>query len=141
MAADAAWRAIGLLTDSRAIGFVPSAGGYLVGVTDSDGPLRAAAAEPSVLIALAVAWFTEALPPDPGDRAAAQEDLARLVGWLRDMATDEGQRTALALAADAIDDGQAGDVVGGCLAEALASPPGSDPLEIIRAFADRSGWT
>jgi hypothetical protein len=140
MAADAAWCAVGLLTDRRAIGFVPSDGGYLVGISDRDRPPRTAEAEPAVFVALALAWFTEALPPDPGDLAAAQDDLAALVGWLRDSVTDDGQRRALLLAADAIDDGQAGDVVAGHLFGALEAPAGSDPLDVIRGFARRSGW-
>ncbi|MEO8246262.1 MAG: hypothetical protein ABI622_03995 [Chloroflexota bacterium] len=62
------------------------------------------------LLALAIAYVTEALPDPPPELEATHADLADLLRWLRDSASPE-RAALLAEALDAVDDGLAEDVV------------------------------
>ncbi len=63
------------------------------------------------LVAVAIAFVTEALPDPPPDLEATHADLGRLLEWLRDTAPDPTSALLLAEAVDAVDDGLAEDVV------------------------------
>jgi len=70
------------------------------------------------LMAVAIAYFEEALDPAPPELEATQADLAALLRWIVQSETDDGRRRLVREALDAIDDGLAGDAVVARLSEA-----------------------
>ena len=77
-----------------------------------DGSVSVVRPTPRVeLMALAIAYVTEALPDPPPDLEATHADLAALLRWLRESATASGHVALLGEALDAVDDGLAEDVV------------------------------
>jgi hypothetical protein len=135
-------RAIGRLTaDGPWIGFGYRAGvpHLVLGVADG---LRDAPADGDLLLALAIAHFTEALDGAPPDLEATQSDLSALVRHLLRTETEAGRRALLSEAMDAIDDGLAGDAVAEKLAAARSPATASgDPVELLlleaRQLSDR----
>ena len=128
--------AIGRLRpDGPWVGFAAEAGGYrfVVGINDA---LTSSAADSDLLLALAIAYFTEAFDEAPPEFEATQADLSALVGELTQRETDPETRRLLREALDAIDDGLAGDAVAGRLAAARAprTEP-TDPIELLRMRA------
>jgi hypothetical protein len=132
-------RARGPLEGIRAIGRATADGpwigfGYRAGVPHlvlgvSDGT-RDAPADGDLLLALAIAYFTEAFDGAPPDVEATQSDLSALVRNLMGTETQAGRRALLAEALDAIDDGLAGDAVAEKLAAARSPASASDdPVE------------
>lgn len=118
------------------IGFGQRGGAYRL-VIGRDRPIRDIAAGTDLLLALAVAYFAEALDEAPPDLEATQSDLSALVRHLMTGEADAQRRELLGEALDAIDDGLAGDAVAGRLAE--ARDPGSepaDPVELLVATAN-----
>jgi hypothetical protein len=114
------------------IGFQPGAGGYRLAV-EVDGALRSSEADVDLLLALAIAYFTEALDEAPPDVEATQADLSALVAEVAQRETDPERRRLLREALDAIDDGLAGDAVASRLV--AARPAGADsidPIELLR---------
>jgi len=100
------------------------------------GQTLAASADADLLIALAIAHYTEALGGGPPDLEATPADLSALVRHLIQEASTPGQRALLAEALDAIDDGLPGDAVAGRLA--AARRPGTaqgDPVDLLLARA------
>jgi len=63
------------------------------------------------LMALAVAYYEEALDAPPPELEATQADLAELVRWLAAQEPEPRRHALFGEAIDAIDDGLAGDVV------------------------------
>ena len=64
------------------------------------------------LLALAIAYFEEALDDAPPDAAeATHQDMAELVSWLASAALAPDERVAARQALDAVEDGLAGDAV------------------------------
>jgi hypothetical protein len=115
------------------IGFQADAGGYrfVVGI---DGTLRSSEADVDLLLALAIAYFTEALDGAPPDLEATQADMSALVADLAQRETDAEARSLLREALDAIDDGLAGEAVAGRLAAARPQvAEATDPIELLRA--------
>jgi hypothetical protein len=105
--------AVGRIGDSGAwIGFAPSFDdGYDLVVGRADVVARTAGAEPDDLLALAVAYFEEALAEPPENLAATHADIGVLVRHVAGREGDGERLAALAEAIDAIDDGLAADVV------------------------------
>jgi hypothetical protein len=101
-----------------------------------DGALRSSEADVDLLLALAIAYFTEALEGAPPEIEATQADLSALITDLAQRETDLEARRLLREALDAIDDGLAGDAVAGRLAAArpLRTEP-IDPIELLRIRA------
>jgi len=101
------------------------------------GQTIAASADADLLIALAIAHYTEALGGGPPDLEATPADLSALVRDLIQEASSPGQRALLAEALDAIDDGLAGDAVASRLAAArIAGNAQADPVELLLARAE-----
>jgi hypothetical protein len=127
--------AIGSLAGDGWIGLARQADGYrlAVGAAGADRAFRIAPADAADLLALALAYFEEALDEPAVEIAATQQDLAELVRWLRDRAPDSAGRRRLQEALDAIDDGLAGDVVAGLLnaARAPAADEQADPVDLL----------
>jgi hypothetical protein len=126
-------RAIGRLSPNGPwVGFAAHAGGYrlVVGLGDRR---RSADAEVDLLLAVGIAYFTEALDDPPPELEATQADLSTLVARLADAEADVKRRGLLREALDAIDDGLAGDAVAGRLG-AARSPRNQqlDPIELLR---------
>jgi hypothetical protein len=121
------------------IGFAPTLDdGYALVVEGSTGS-RSAEADADLLLAIAIAYFEDALDAPPDELAATHADIGSLVRHLADAGTDPSRRRLLREAVDAIDDGLAADAVIARLAAALSSATASDPvgrlLERARALA------
>jgi hypothetical protein len=80
-----------------------------------------------VLLALAIAYFEEALEPAPDDLAATHADIAALVRHVAEVEGEPPRRRLLQEAVDAIDDGLAADVVIARLGAALDPAWSDDP--------------
>lgn len=97
------------------VGFVGEEDGFRVAFGQTDGSLvTSTAGGPQrvlELLAVAIAYYEEALDPAPPQVEATQADLARLMTWLAAIEKDPIRRSRLAEAVDAIDDGLAGDAV------------------------------
>ena len=132
-------RAIGRWTaDGPWIGFQGTAGGYrlCVGVDDR---VLSEEADADVLLALAVAYFEEALEAPPPDLEATHADLADLVRFVAARDADPAGRARLTEAIDAIDDGLAGDAVVRLLTTTRPETPNeqADPVDLLVARATR----
>ena len=128
--------AVGRLTPQGPwIGFQPATSGYCL-VVGLNGALRSSEADVDLLLALAIAYFTEAFEGAPPEIEATQADLSALITDLAQRETDAEARRLLREALDAIDDGLAGDAVAGRLAAARAprTEP-TDPIELLRMRA------
>jgi hypothetical protein len=117
------------------IGFQPAASGYRF-VVGLDGALRSSEADLDLLLALAIAYFTEAFEGAPPDLEATQADMSALITDLAQRETDPAARKLLREALDAIDDGLAGDAVAGRLA--AARPPRTEPIDPIELLRMRA---
>ncbi len=108
------------------VGFEPVTDhGYDLLVGTDDRPLRSKA-DPDDLVALAIAYFEEALDPAPDELAATHADIGSMVSHLAAAEGRAGPRLRMAEAADAIDDGLAADVVVGRLTACVEG--GEEPL-------------
>lgn len=95
--------------DGPWLGFAPTLDdGYALVVDGS--PSQRSPASGLDLVALAIAYFEEALDEPPEELAATHGDIAAIVRHAADHGTGDGQ-PALREAVDAIDDGLAADVV------------------------------
>ncbi|HEX5040460.1 MAG TPA: hypothetical protein VFW95_10020 [Candidatus Limnocylindria bacterium] len=105
------------------IGFAPSrADAYDLVVGRGDVAASWAPAEPDDLLALAIAYFEEALTEPPEDLAATHGDIGDLVRHVAAGAADGVHAADLLEAVDAIDDGLAADVVVSRLVRCLSAP-------------------
>jgi hypothetical protein len=77
----------------------------------------------------AIAYFEELAASPPPELEATPVDLAEAVRWLVDIETDAPRRKRLVEAAEAIDDGLAGESVSGLLRDALGER--RDSLELL----------
>ena len=111
------------------VGFVHEGEAYhLVYCTDAGDWSFARPTTRRELLAIAIAYVTEALPDPPPELEATHADLAGLLEWLRDSAPEASERGLLSEALDAVDDGLAEDVVVHrlVLAAGIASPETSN---------------
>ena len=129
-------RAIGRLeADGPWIGLGYRGGAFRVVMEASDG-LRDAAADPDLILALAIAHFAGALDEPPSDLEPTQSDLSALVRHLADAEPHPGRRAILGEALDAIDDGLAGDAVAEKLGAARSGRDDAvDPVELLSSVA------
>jgi hypothetical protein len=105
--------------DGPWVGFAPTVeDGYALVVGDDEATHQAAAGLDD-LLALAIAYFAEALEEPPEELAATHADIGSLVRHLGSAETDAARRRSLAEAIDAVDDGLAADVVVGRLTSCL----------------------
>lgn len=110
------------------MGFAPTLDdGYALVVEGSAGSRRAAA-DSDLLLALAIAYFEDALDPPPDDLAATHADIGALVRHVAEAEVDGSRRRLLDEAVDAIDDGLAADAVIGRLAAVLTPSAAGDPV-------------
>ena len=112
------------------VGFVREGEAYCLVYCTDGGAMSVARPTPRrELLAIAIAFVTEALPDAPPDLEATHADLAALLGWLRDSASDAAERGLLSEALDAVDDGLAEDVVVHRLVLAAGSAAAGMPNE------------
>ena len=125
-------RAIGRLEAGGPwIGFGYRGGAFRV-VMEGSGGMRDAAADPDLILALAIAHFAGALEESPPDLEPTQSDLSTLIRHLADAEADPGRRALLGEALDAIDDGLAGDAVAEKLGAARSGRDDAvDPVELL----------
>lgn len=110
------------------VGFAPTLDDGYALVVEGSAESRRPAAEPDLLVALAIAYFEDALDPPPDDLAATHADIAGLVRHLAEAELDPARRRLLEEAVDAIDDGLAADAVIGRLSAVLTPPAAGDPV-------------
>ena len=129
-------RAVGSLRGSPWwVGFQETGGRYQLVFGAPDGRLvtdRGDGLIPATagLVAVALAYFAEALLPPPPDAAATHADLAHLVRWLGAQATDPAAARIAKDASDAIDDGLGGDTVALRVA-AMLPDARTDPISVL----------
>ena len=117
------------------VGFAPSFDdGYELIVGRPGSGLRRALADTEDLVALAVAYFEDALVEPPEELAAMHADIGSLVRHVAERAPDGGLRRLLNEAVDAIDDGLAADVVVGRLRSCL--PGEEEPVARLTRRAE-----
>ncbi|HEX5578833.1 MAG TPA: hypothetical protein VFY43_04120, partial [Candidatus Limnocylindria bacterium] len=89
--------------------------------------------ETGVMLALAIAYFEEALEDAPADREATHADLSALVRHVASLEVRPELRVVLDEAVDAIDDGLPGDAVAGRLGVAWAATADeqADPVDLL----------
>lgn len=104
------------------IGFAVSASGTYDLVAGEGARTCRHAAEPDDLLALAIAYFEDALSEGPEAIAATLADIGALVRHVAAAEPDGPRAHLLAEAVDAVDDGLATDVVVGRLVACLAAP-------------------
>ena len=133
-------RAIGrLVADGPWIGFGQRAGAARF-VVQAESGFRDQAADQDLVLALAIAYFTEACQGATPDLEATQSDLSALVRQLMPAEADPERRAFIGEAIDAIDDGLAGDAVAEKLEAARSyRVEVIDPIELLSRKARESG--
>jgi hypothetical protein len=128
--------AVGRLgADGPWVGFAPSfEDGYELIVGTPGGEQYRGPAGRDDLLALAVAYFEDALAEPPEELAAMHADIGSLVRHVAGLEPNEGLRDLLTEAVDAIDDGLATDVVVGRLRGCL--PGEEEPVARLTRRAE-----
>jgi hypothetical protein len=118
--------------DGPWVGFVRADGGYRLAVGMPSG-IRSEPADADLLLAMAIAYFEDALDDPPPDIEATQADLSALVRDVASRAPQAERRHLLDEAVDAIDDGLAVDAVINCLAAARdpETEEQADPVDLL----------
>lgn len=125
--------AIGRTADGGAwVGFVRGDGEYRLAVGRASG-VRTAPATAELLLALAIAYFEDALDDPPPDIEATHADLSELVRHVAAASPTVERRRLLDEAVDAIDDGLAVDAVINRLTAAIGpeSEEQADPVDLL----------
>ena len=117
------------------VGFAPTLDDGYALVVEGAGAPRRAAGDPDLLLAIAIAYFEDALDPPPDDLAATHADIGSLVRHLAEAEADAARRGQLREAVDAIDDGLAADAVIARLAAAMKASRSDDPVGRLMAHA------
>lgn len=126
---DAPACAVGRLVSGGSwVGFAPTLDDGYALVVEGPGGSGRTAADADLLLALAVAYFEDALDAPPDDLAATHADIASLVRHVAEAEADAPRRRLLDEAVDAIDDGLAADVVIARLTAALSAAAVADPV-------------
>lgn len=120
------------------VGFAPTLDDGYALVVEGPGGSGRVPADAGLLLALAIAYFEDALDAPPEDLAATHADIASLVRHVAEAELDAPRRRLLEEAVDAIDDGLAADVVIARLGAVLNAATAGDPvawlLERVRAI-------
>jgi hypothetical protein len=111
------------------VGFAPTLDDGYALVVEGSGGSRRGEADGDLLLAIAIAYFEDALERPPDDLAATHADIGSLVRHLAEAEADATRRRLLKEAVDAIDDGLAADAVIARLVAALSSEMASNPVE------------
>ncbi len=116
------------------VGFVRTDGAYRLAVGLPDG-VRSEPADADLLLAMAIAYFEDALEDPPPDIEATQADLSAVVRHLAVHEPAVDRRRLLDEAVDAIDDGLAVDAVINRLAGARerTAEEQADPVDLLLA--------
>lgn len=131
-------RAVGRLAPGGPwVGFAPTLDDTYALVVGLPGGARRAEADPEMLLAMAIAYFEDALDPPSDELAATHGDIAALVRHVAQSTAPALARRRLQEAVDAIDDGLGVDVVIGRLTAALSAEAASDPVGRLVARARR----
>jgi hypothetical protein len=138
---DAPACAVGRISpDGEWVGFAPTLDDGYALVVGGAAASRRAEAGADLLLALAIAYFEEALDPPPDDLAATHADIGALVRHLAAAEGEPSRRVALQEAVDAIDDGLAADVVIARLGSALDASWADDPTgSLVRRALSLAG--
>jgi len=114
------------------VGFVDEAGTYRLAVGLPNGVLTAEA-DADLLLALAIAYFEDALDDPPPDIESTHADVGQLVRDLASLASEAEASRLLHEAVDAIDDGLPEDAVINRLASARArsAKEQADPVDLL----------
>ena len=131
---DAPACAVGRLApDGPWVGFAPTLDdGYALVVEDGVSTVRGPAT-PDDVVALALAYFEDALAEPPEDLAATHADIGAIVRHMAVRLADAPSGAAYREAVDAIDDGLAADAVMERLTQAFGA--GGDPIGHLRRRA------
>jgi len=118
--------------DGPWVGFERGGGRYRLAIGLTDG-VRTADADDDLLLALAIAYFEDAMDDPPPDIEATHADLSDLVRSVAAGSRTVERRRLLDEAVDAIDDGLAVDVVVNRLNAALGpqSEEQADPVDLL----------
>lgn len=129
--------AIGRIGSSdRWVGLAPTAAGSY-DLVIGDGELRRRAADVDTLLALAIAYFEDALDEPPDELAATHADIAAAIRHAAVMAkADRSRADELAEAVDAVDDGLGADVVISRLTRSMSPAAASDPVRYLLGIVD-----
>jgi hypothetical protein len=114
------------------VGFGVDGADYHLVLGAPDGERRVPA-DAGLLLALAIAYFEEALGEPPVELEATHQDMAALVRHVASGEADPARRRLLDEAVDAIDDGLGADAVAGRLAAAMPGTPNeqADPVDLL----------
>ena len=126
-----------LAPDGAWVGFAADAGGYCLAVGDGER-VRLLDADAETLLALAIAYFEEALDEAPAGLEATHADVSELVRHVALAEPEPSRARLLAEAVDAIDDGLGADAVATRLAAAIRGGIGpgmadeqADPVDLL----------
>ena len=132
---DAAPHAVGRIgPDGPWIGFARTLDGAYELVLGTEGAERRVPADRDDLVALALTYFEESLDPAPDELAATLGDIGLLVREMAAAELDDGRRSLLEEAVDAVDDGLAEDVTIARLTRALGGE--ADAASRVRRRVD-----
>lgn len=134
-----------------AIGALPGGGGGWAGIDHTgdgfhlvygEGDLRWSSTasgrkRADELLAVAVAYFQESLPPPSANLEATQADLGDILRWLAHIETDAARERWLHEAVDAIDDGLPADVVIRRLSLARSGSDSAEQADVVDLLARR----
>jgi len=120
--------------DGTWVGFTREAGEYRLAI-GLGNEVRTESADGDLMLALAIAYFDDALDDPPPEIEATQADLSDLVRQLAHHEVDTARRRLLDEAVDAIDDGLAVDAVINRLTAARSDPgkEQADPVDLLLA--------
>jgi hypothetical protein len=134
----AALCAIGRIDEDGAwVGLNADHGGYRLAFGRPGGSIVIVDASPVELLAVAVAYFEDALDDPPPDLDATQGDMAQLCRWLWAQERVGEVSTLLGGAIDAIDDGLAVDITVSRLGEVLRVLTRDEQVEAVDLLVRR----
>jgi hypothetical protein len=134
----AALCAIGRIDEDGAwVGLNADHGGYRLAFGRPGGSIEIVDASPVELLAVAMAYFEDALDDPPPDLDATQGDMAQLCRWLQAREPDAAAAALLGQAIDAIDDGLAVDVTVSRLGDVLRALTRNEQVEAVDLLVRR----
>lgn len=123
--------------DGAWVGLSADDGTYRLAFGRSRGRVEVVDASPIELLAVAMAYFEDALDDPPPDLDATQGDMAQLCRWLQAREPDAAAAALLGQAIDAIDDGLAVDVTVSRLGDVLRALTRNEQVEAVDLLVRR----
>jgi hypothetical protein len=123
--------------DGAWVGLSADDGTYRLAFGRPGGRVEVVDASPMELLAVAMAYFEDALDDPPPDLDATQGDMAQLCRWLRAREPDAAAAALLGQAIDAIDDGLAVDVTVSRLGDVLRALTRNEQVEAVDLLVRR----